>query len=126
MDPNYDILGLDEGASKEQIDAAFRRLEVLFDKNDMLDWPEFADIEQAYKTLPESGTEIDRKVWEWSTWKDADGEWNTLVRKAHRLNRKAEATKNWSKEASGGKSKKGKHSNNRDKRAATSGGYGDD
>lgn len=124
MNPNYDILGLDAGASKDQIDAAYRRLEVAFDRNDMLDWPEFADIEAAYKALPESISEIDRKVWEWATWKDSEGEWNTLVRKAHRVNRKAEASKTWSKDSSAGKSKKDKRGN-RDKRSSA-GGYGDD
>jgi DnaJ-class molecular chaperone len=124
MNPNYDILGLDAGASKEMIDAAYRRLEVVFDRNDMLDSPEFADIEAAYKALPEAEAEIDRKIWEWATWKDSEGEWNTLVRKAHRVNRKAEASKTWTKESSGGKSKKDKRGN-RDKRSAA-GGYGDD
>jgi DnaJ-class molecular chaperone len=125
MNPNYDILGLDAGASKEMIDAAYRRLETTFDRNNMLDSPEFADIESAYKTLPESENDIDRKIWEWATWKDSEGEWNTLVRKIHRLNRKAEASKSWTKESSGGKSKKDKRANNRDKRFSNSG-YGDD
>lgn len=120
MNPNFDILGLEFGSSKEAIDTAYRRLEVVFDRNDQLETPEFADIEQAYKELPESGEEIDRKVWEWATWKDAEGEWNTLVRKAHKAARKAEATKNWSK-SGGGKAKTA----GRD-RGKRSGGYNDD
>jgi len=96
IDPNYDILGLEKGASADEISAGYRRLEIVFERDGELESPEFADIQAAFAALPLSAEEIDRKVWEWVTWKDKDGEWNTLVRKAHKLKKKASAAANWS------------------------------
>lgn len=124
MNPNYDILGLEAGASSDAISKAFRRLELVFERDEATGSPEFGDIEAAFKELPESGEEIDRKVWEWVTWTDKEGEWNTLVRKSHRLAKKAEAVATWSKDKARD-TKKGKdRKGGRDKRAG--GGYSED
>ena len=95
MNPNYDILGLEKDAPADLVEAGFRRLEIIFEREGTLDSEEFADIEAAYKALPLSEETIDRTVWEWVVRKDKEGEWNTLVRKAHRLKKRAEASSSW-------------------------------
>lgn len=92
--PCYDILGLEAGATIEQIEAAFNRLEVYYDRNDMLEFAEFQDITTAYETLqkgPASNSDFDRGIWQWETLVDKNGQWNTAVLKAHRLARKAKS-----------------------------------
>ena len=92
--PCYDILGLDAGATITQIEAAFDRLEVYYDRNNMLEFAEFQDITKAYETLqkgPASNLDFDRGMWQWETLVDKNGQWNTAVFKAHRLARKAKS-----------------------------------
>lgn len=95
MNPNYDILGLNKGASLEEIAIAYRRLQIIFEREDELDSEEYADIEAAYKALPESEEIIDRNIWEWATRQDRAGSWNTLVRKQHRQKKKEKEAGAW-------------------------------
>jgi len=98
MNPNYDILGLSVGASVDESAVAFRRLQIIFEREDELDSEEFADIEAAYKALPESANEFDRTIWEWKKRQDRGGSWNTLVRKQWRLLKKEADTATWASE----------------------------
>lgn len=125
MNPNLDILGLEKDCSVEEIEAAYKRLYVIFERNDELDSGEFADIEGAFKALPENEETIDRTVWEWVERKDRNGSWNTLVRKMHRLKKRAEAASTWdSKE--GRDSKKDKIRGRKLERGRRSGGFSEE
>ena len=125
MNPNLDILGLEKGCSPEETEAAYKRLYVIFERNDELNSGEFADIENAFKKLPDNEETIDRTVWEWVERRDKNGSWNTLVRKQHRLKKRAEAASNWdSKE--GRDSKKEKIRGRKQERGRRSGGYLED
>lgn len=93
--PYYDILGIESHAD---VESAYQRLEVYYDRHDELESGEFADIVSAYEALkkgPVPTAEIDRSVWQWETLKDKNGEWNTLVRKAHKATRKEQRKKEW-------------------------------
>lgn len=89
MEPYYDILGIEQTATAADVEAAYTRLNVFYDRADKLESPEYADIETAYNTVKDSQPQypedyiIDRALWTWITCKDRDGEWNTLVRKSH-------------------------------------------
>ena len=95
MNPNYDILGIETGASAEEATIAFRRLQIIFEREDELDSEEFADIEAAYKAFPENEEAFDRAIWEWTTRQDRGGSWNTLVRKQWRLAKKEADAAAW-------------------------------
>jgi hypothetical protein len=89
MEPYYDILGIEQTATPAEVEAAYTRLSVFYDRNDKLDSAEYADIEMAYNTIltqkpqyPEDFI-IDRSIWVWNTCQDKTGQWNTLVKKAH-------------------------------------------
>jgi len=125
MNPNYDILGLEPVASPEQVEDAYKRLYVLFERNDELESEEFADIEKAFKALPENEETIDRTVWEWVERRDKEGTWNTLVRKQHRLKRRAEAAANWDS-SEGRNSKKDKIKGRKQERGRRTGNYSED
>lgn len=97
MEPYYDILGIEQTASSDEIETAFKRLSVYYDRADKLDSDEYADIETAYNTINKDKPQypedfiIDRTIWAWVTCKDKDGTWNTLVRKTH-LQKERKAT----------------------------------
>jgi hypothetical protein len=110
MDPYYDILGIEQTASHEEITAAYNRLNTYYDRLDKLESPEFTDIEVAYKTITEHMPSypedyiIDRKIWAWVTCSDKEGQWNILVRKNHKQEERKASKSTWN--TSGGKSEK--------------------
>jgi len=89
MEPYHDILGVEQTESSEGITLAYERLYKLYEREDKLETPEYTDIETAYNTIKTGLQEsdepyyIDRAVWVWVTRRDKEGQWNTLVRKAH-------------------------------------------
>lgn len=126
-EPYYDILGIE---LKDDVEAAFRRLEVYYDRNDDLESAEFRDITMAYEKLrtgPVSCGPIDRAVWQWETLKDKGGSWNTLVRKAHKQARKQERGKAWDSEKGQSDKKEVMRGRNKERgRRGGGGGYDND
>jgi hypothetical protein len=127
--PLYDILGLESNATTDDVESAFKRLEVYYDRNEELDSAEFGDIKDAYRKLkngPVSCGPIDRLLWQWETLTDKFGSWNSLVRKAHKQARKQERSKVWDSEKGQKDKKELMRGRNKERGRRGGGGYDDD